>query len=476
MRGRRVAEKSIEAADSEEGVGMIGKLLDAVIPDAGDGLSAKISLKIPLVTDPYGGQVAKLNLICDVNGKAGRGTEGFVTAGVPAIASNPNHLELELGYSIGLQAEAGASSVLGADISASYKSFVRAGADSTQSAMAAFRYAIYRGTPVKSLAAAWYGGFVQKRGGMPQADYMLAEQRAAAVEEQHFRADGKQRTFAQHGRGIGIDASAAANADGGGMAKLGAKAEASGGYSRFRNITGETLGELDGEGMGGGPKTQEEAKRRRAAMSKGLGSEGKNAFSASLATEVNVLGQGISLSGAISGTGLQNWGVELKAGIAGMLANNTPMDAIITVANGIYELEQKLLSALGSHLDKKEEMLANGKSKEEIRKQLHLELQARNLIQGAVNVGTTVLSHLGIAEGSLAASFQFGLSGGKWTDRFDIISFDQDRHARLGADLRRGAVEGDQADHRRASGQGPPRLRVAGRPFREQRDLVVSTR
>ncbi len=417
VRGRGVAAQVIEAADSEEGVGIMGKLFDHIVPDSGDGVTAKITLKIPLMTDPFGGFAAKLNLLCEINGKAGRGTEGFVTAGVPAIASNPNHLELELGYAIGLQLEAGDSSTLGVDTSVSYQSFVRAGADSTQSAMAAFRYAVYRGTPIKQLAGFWYGGMVQKRGGQPQVDYMLAEQRAAAVEEQHFLGEGKERTFAQHGRGIGAGVSAAANVDGATLGKLGAKGEISGGASRFRVFNAETLGDRPDT-----PTDQESAKRRRKAMAKGAGSKGKNGFSFAVASEVNLGPIALALSGALSGNDLENWGIELKAGLGGSLANGGSMDAIITLATALYELEHKLLSAMGSHMDQKDEMLAKGMSEEQIRNKLHRTLQKRNLAQGVANVGMVGLSAAGLAESSLAVSFQFGLSGGSWTDRIDLIS------------------------------------------------------
>ena len=417
VRERGVAEQVIEAADSEEGVGILGKLLDNVVPNAGDGVAAKITLKIPVVTDPFGGFAAKLNLICEINGKAGRGTEGFVTAGVPAIASNPKHLELELGYAIGLQLEAGASSTLGVDISASYQSFVRAGADSTQSAMAAFRYAVYRGTPVKSLAAAWYGGMVQKRGGGPEVDYMLAEQRAAAVEEQHFLAEGKERTFAQHGRGIGVGVSAAANVDGAALGKLGAKGEIAGGASHFRVFNHETLQERPDT-----PTTVDEGRERRKAMDKGQGSQGKNGFSFSVSSEVNLLGQSLALSGALSGNDLKNWGVELKAEISGALAAGASMDTIITLAEAIYSMEHRLLSAMGNHIDKTDEMVQSGMSQSEIKEKLRGKLAREAIGSTMSGLAKAGLSALGLGTSSLAASFQIGLTGGSLTTRFDFIS------------------------------------------------------
>ena len=417
VRDRGVAQQVIEASSSEEAAGVIGKLLDNLIPDQGDGVYLNLQLKIPVATDPFGGFAGKMNLLIDLNGKAGRGTEGFVTAGVPAIASNKNHLEMQLGYAIGFSLEAGDASTLGVDIGAKYNSFVRAGADSTDDALAAFRYAVYRGTPVKALAAAWYGGFLKGRG--PQGvDYMLAEQRAAYVEEQHFLAEGKERTFADHGRGVGAEVSAAANVDGATLGKLGAKGKVSGGASRFRHFSGETL-EAEPQGV---PKTQEEALARRRAMANGEGSTAGKTFQAAVETEVNWGGQGIAISGAISGGSLKNWGVEIKAALSGQLAEGGPMDFIVTLATGIYELEHKLLSAMGNHLDQRDEMLARGMTKDQIRAKLATKLLKRGVGQTAVSAGLTGLSKLGLAESSLAASFQFGLSGGAWTDRFDLIS------------------------------------------------------
>jgi hypothetical protein len=418
VRDREVAEHSIEAVDSEEGMGKIGKLLDKIVPDPGDGISVKLGLKIPVATDPFGGFAGKLNLIIELNGKAGRGTEGFVTAGVPAIASNPRHLELELGYAIGMSLEAGDASTLGFDISATYNSFVRAGADSTESAMAAFRYAVYRGTPVKAIAGAWYGNLKKGRG--PQGvDYMLAEQHAAAVEEQHFMGEKNKRTFAQYGRGIGVGASAAANVDGATLGKLGAKGKVSGGFSRFQVVTGETLQDRPDS-----PQSQQEALARRKAMNKGKGHgvKTKNALSFAVESEVNLGGLGLTLSGAFSGNDLKNWGIELKALIGGALVNGLTMDMILTLATALYDLEHRLLSAAGDHLEKKQEMQESGMSKAAIKDKLKSRLLKRTASSVATTGVTIALSALGLAESQVAASFQFGLSGGSWTDRFDIIA------------------------------------------------------
>lgn len=405
--GSEIVTQAIESTSSQEAVGVLGKLLDTVIPDAGDGIALNTTLKIPVMSDPFGGVAGQLFLVIQVNGKAGRGTDGYVTAGVPSIAENPDHLELEGNYSIGFTAETGSKKIAGMDLGVKYESFVRVGADSTLDAMAAFRYGIYRGTPIKALASAWYGGLKKGRG--PQgADHLLAEQRAAATEEEHFLAEGKEGTFAHHGRGIGVSASAGA---------LGADAELSGGGRRFHAFTADSLrADHDGLEAGAIPHTQEEALARRRQIQGAI----KKSFALSAATKVNWGGQGFSVSGAISGGGLTNWGVELKAGLSGAAAaGKASVDFIVTLATAIYELEHKLLSAFGKHLDRVDEIAEHQHSESEIKEKL-----VAHLGKGALTTGVAALpvAGAGFAESSLAASFQFGLSDGTWTDRFDLIS------------------------------------------------------
>lgn len=404
---RGVAQQVLEASSSEEASGVLGKLLDTIVPDPGDGVMLNITLNIPVAADPSG--VTTLFLSVEVNGKAGRGTEGFVTAGVPNIAKNPAHLELEANYAIGLKATAGFSGA-GVDLSAKYESFVRAGADSTLSAMAAFRYGIYRGTPIKSLAAAWYGGLTKGKG--PQgADYLLAEQRAAAVEDEHFLGEDKGGTFAHHGRGFGVGAAAGV---------LGAKGKVAGGGRHFRNYNQGSL-RADRDALGEGqevPRTREAALERRKNMHGASG----NSFAFSGETEVGFGGEKFTISAAISGSGIKNWGVEIKAALSGSLANGAPMDLIVMLAASAYELEQRMLNAIGKHLDQEAEMRQEGMSKSEIQQQLAAKLGKRGAATTAIQGGAMALSATGLVGSSIALSFQFGKTNGTWVCRVDFIS------------------------------------------------------
>lgn len=405
-RDSEVIEQSIEATSSEEAVGFFGKLLDKVVPDPGDGVGINAGVKIPIATDPFGGLAGRLYLELQLNGKAGRGTDGFVTAGVPAIADDPKHLELETAFTIGLKAESGSKQIAGMDVGVNFGSFVRSGGDNTLDAMAAFRYGIYRATPIKMLASAWYGGMKKGRG-QHGADHLTAEQRAAATEEEHFRNKG---TFVHAGMSGSVSAEAGA---------LGAKGKVSGGGRLFRAYNAETLGLVDEDAESAEdnphpsvPTTEEEALERRRATRGAI----KKSFAASASTEYKLGGQGFGVSAAISGGSLTNWGVELKASLSGAAASaGLSPESVSSMATAMYELEHKLLNAFGQHLDQPVD--------QELSRSDIADKVGTNLGRAAsVGMATATVAGATFAESSLAASLQFGLSGGTWTDRFDLIS------------------------------------------------------
>jgi len=400
-----VAAQSIKAANSEEGVGKLGKLLDTVIPDPGDGVALNLKIEFPVMSDPSG--AAQLYMFIEANGKAGRGTEGYVTAGLPAIAQNKNHLELESNFNVGLKAVAGLKGLAGIDFSESFEAFARAGADSTEAAMAAYRYGIYRGIGIKSLAALWYGG--REAGTKLTPDYLEAEQRAAAVEDQYFRAEGMEGTFSDTGVGGKVGFSAQA---GKGLGALGAEASVSGGVRVFSHFDKDVLGDT-----GTVPKTREEALKRRQQVNGKLG----KSLAAQVSKSITFGGQKFDVSGAVSGGSLTNWGIEIKGGItSSMAAGSTSMDFIITLANAMYELEHKLLSAIGKHMDAPPP--ADHVSKKELQDQLAKSLIKRNAAITAMNMAHVGLSAAGIGSSTMAVSVQLGMSDGKFKTRFDIIN------------------------------------------------------
>jgi len=195
----------IYASTAEEGMGKVGEAIDLAVPYMGDQADLSLEVKIPI-----SGTTGFVSF--GVSGTAARGIDGAVTAGVPTLAKNKNHLEASFTVSIGGGAAipgvsmSGITVIPGVSVSGTINFLTRSAGKNTNKAMMAMNYAIYRGlTDHKAtwpIADWWAGAGPMQR---TQAEKRhRAEAWAAMVEEQVFAADGDGKNFADTGTGGGI--------------------------------------------------------------------------------------------------------------------------------------------------------------------------------------------------------------------------------------------------------------------------------
>jgi len=186
--GEKAVKKTIEADSVGAGMGVFGTFLDNVVGSSGDQVSLAVEFRIPLE-----GFYIQFTL----TGKAARGIDGAMTAGVPQFG-NPRRLEVmfELAFRIGT----GIPDVL--DIGADFKAFLRGGADDTELCMKAFSYGAYRRiAAVSDTAADWWAAGSDK--GTSEKAVARAEAWAAMIEQQVFELGGG---YVDVGAGFGIGA------------------------------------------------------------------------------------------------------------------------------------------------------------------------------------------------------------------------------------------------------------------------------
>ncbi len=413
--GERALKASIAANSTAEGLNIIGRMLDKVIPQPGDNVSLSVELTIPIPSSP-----AFVTL--KVEGKAGRGTTGFTTAGF-ASAGNPHRLEIMSQFSVG--AGVGAK-LLGLDVSVggSIGFFVRSGADEgTKAAMTALSYGAYRAaTGLSRQFGNWWAG---SGAGVDEGKTQRSEIWAAMVEERVFDRDSS--AFADLGGSLGVAATAKGKVDGlGGM-----EAEAALAAEVFRRYDKEGLAPSLGDAFAQPVASKDDArKRRQNAAGRTVTSFG---VSAELAAELG--GQAVTFEASFSGEKAggedngfwKNWGVAIGVGlslppggdsslvddmVAGLVAG------VLSSAQNIGRIVQKGSKeggggdiAMGSvdTVSDITRILDSG-----FKSQLSTSL---NEVWTSGPEGAGVLS----TESSLKAVVTFGRTGGDWNARFEVV-------------------------------------------------------
>jgi hypothetical protein len=412
--GEKSVEKAFKAATTDEGLGMVGKLLDQVVPNAGDQVALSVELQIPLGETP--GFIS-----IKLEGKAARGITGAMTSGVP-VFGKPSRLEVMGKFSLGGGAEAFG---IKGDLSVGF--FVRAGADGTAATMKAMSYAAYRAAcGVNGKLGDWWAGTGKAS---DKEAVERAEAWAAMVEEQVFGAD--DGAFADVGGSVG--ASGGLNA---GVFEVGASV----GGEAFRRYDQSGLkASLDKGGQQRfaqpvGQGAQAAKDRRKDAAGRTVGS-----FAISESVGVNILGQktgfGISLSFEHSKGDnndlASNWGVEITAGIGFAPGDMTEVAKIaVGIIGGLVSAVQSLVAVakknkVGSVADE----VASGASmiNAGLGNQITDALGSIWSVDGskfdnALGDSTTAIekaSGLGTS-GSLTVAVLFGMAGGKKVFRFEI--------------------------------------------------------
>jgi hypothetical protein len=301
----------IKANTTDEGLGVLGRMLDQLIPQAGDSASISVELKIPIPESP-----AYVTL--KLEGKAGRGTTGFATSGVTTLG-DPKRLEVMAKFSVGVGAEAFG---LKGDLSVGF--FVRAGAnDGTAATMKSLSYGAYRSaSALSSSFGNWWSG--NGKGSDLKASER-AEAWAAMIEEQVF--EGDDSAYADIGGSLG--ASGKVN---GGFATLGASG--SGDLFRRYDKTGlaKSLGARFAQPLAQPGKAYAE-QRRQEASGRMVGS-----INFGLTADASIAGQKVAFAASFSAekadseesTFARNWGVEISAALGFSPGSMTQVEQIAT--------------------------------------------------------------------------------------------------------------------------------------------------
>lgn len=322
--GEKTVSRIIKAQTTDDGLSVIGRLLDEVVPQAGDTVSLSIELQIPIPESP-----AFVSL--KFAGKAGRGIDGFTTAGVPTLG-NPHRLEVMGEFRVGTGAE-----LLGVKADLSVGFFVRGGANSTASAMRAINYAAYRAaTGHSSALGRWWAGGGKGTG---ESTLVRAESWAAMIEELAFAEGGG--AFADLGASFGGGAQVDYSVVKGGL---------KGGFSAFQHYDRQTLSAALGEERFA--KALANADRVKAAKERQKRAKGAAGASwgVEATAEVQILDQGVEFTASASGSltkARDNWGVEVTAAISSAFVSIPTIGKVATgVAGGILSV-MKALSAAG---------------------------------------------------------------------------------------------------------------------------------
>jgi len=183
--GEKAVTKTIEADSVEAGMGVLGKLLDNVCGSSGDQVSLAVEFKVPME-----GYYLQFTL----SGKAARGIDGAMTAGVP-VFGHPRRLEVmgEFVFRVGT----GIPEVV--DVGGDIRLFARGGANDTALCTKALSYGAYRRLgAISKVMANWWAGRSKGLDQTAEGKAFRAESWAAMIEEQVF----KKRTDKKSGGGF----------------------------------------------------------------------------------------------------------------------------------------------------------------------------------------------------------------------------------------------------------------------------------
>lgn len=288
--GQKALEQSLTANTTDEGLGKIGQLIDRTLRQPGDQASLKIELQVPIGHTPGFVSLA-------IEGTAARGIDGAVTAGVPILGDNPEHMEAMFKFSLGAGVEA-----FGLRADGSIGFFLRSGGQDTSAAMKAMSYAAYRAAGgISGRFADWWAGSTKGTG---RSKRHKAESWAAMIEEQVFDADAS--AFADQG----VSGSLGAKAD---IGLVSASAALSGAH--FRRWNQDNLKENLGADFAKPVASEEAAQARRA---RAVGASGTS-LGGAVSVSVDILGQGVDFAASLSGSAndfANNWGLEITSGVS----------------------------------------------------------------------------------------------------------------------------------------------------------------
>lgn len=415
--GMKSVQQAIKCNTTDEGLGIVGKILDQLIPLPGEQVSLDISLQIP-TSDGISYVVLKLM------GKAGRGITGFSTSGVTTLG-NPKRLEVMAQFSVGAGAE-----TFGLKAEAAIGFFIRAGSDQgTAATMKALSYGGYRAASgIKNEFGNWWAG-----GG--KGSKLSAEERAeiwaAAIEEQVFKeSEGgnaeSKNAFADIGGSLS------------GSAGLGVKdvfsAELGLGGEVFKRYDAAALAASLGEDRFGKPVTGAAQARERRKRAKGRTT---SSFGVSASVDVKILGQGVSFAGSLSmendfdqNVAADNWGVEISAAIS---TSQDPLSAMEKIASGIVTgalnvsqnlvaIAQKKKAGPGIDIMADITQIANAGLENQITSSLAelWTVDGSKFDMGIGASGTPDAAPGMLTTSTIQVAIIFGKSGGKGVFRFEI--------------------------------------------------------
>lgn len=415
--GMKSVQQAIKCNTTDEGLGIVGKLIDQLIPLPGEQASLDISLQIP-TGDGISYVVLKLM------GKAGRGITGFSTSGVTTLG-NPKRLEVMAQFSVGAGAE-----TFGLKAEAAIGFFVRAGSDQgTAATMKALSYGGYRAASgIKSEFGNWWAG-----GG--KGSHLSAEERAeiwaAAIEEQVFKeSEGanaeSKNAFVDIGGSLG------------GNIGLGVKDVFSAGLALggevFKRYDAAALAASLGEERFGKPVTGAAQAHERRKRAKGRTT---SSFGVSASVDVKILGQSVSFAGSLSmeddfdqNVAADNWGVEISAAIS---TSQDPLSAVEKIAAGIVtgalSVSQNLVAIaqkqkVGPGIDIMADItqIANAGLENQIASSLAKlwSVEGSKFDMGIGASGTPDAAPGMLTTSTIQVAIIFGKSGGKGVFRFEI--------------------------------------------------------
>lgn len=182
--GGKAVKDVIKADSVEGGMGKLGQLLDAVVPNSGDTCQVSVALMVPVWVDG----VSSVSLEVALTGAAARGIDGAMTAGVP-VFGDPRRLEVRGDLAVKLVMKGEVPQVLSVESKVGVTVFARAGADTTALALKALSYGGYRRLSAVSddLANVWATGHLQRSDQTSKERMHEAEAWAAMVEAQAFK-------------------------------------------------------------------------------------------------------------------------------------------------------------------------------------------------------------------------------------------------------------------------------------------------
>ncbi len=419
--GLKSIQHAIKCNTTDEGLGIVGKLLDQVIPLPGEQVSLDVSLQIP-TGDGVSYVVLKLM------GKAGRGITGFSTSGVTTLG-NPKRLEVMAQFSIGAGAE-----TFGLKAEASVGFFTRAGSDQgTAATMKALSYGGYRAASgINSHFGDWWAGGGK---GSLLSKEERAEKWAAAIEEQVFMESDDEDA---ENKNAFADVGGSLSGSGGIKVADVFSAELGLGGEVFKRYDADALkSSLDSDASNplfGQPVQSPEQARQRRKKAKGRTT---SSFGASASVEVAINNQGVAFNGSISmendfdqNVARDNWGVEISAEIS---AGTDPLSKLEQIAAGIVTGSLSIAQNLAAIIKKQKagpgiDILADITqiTNAGLSNQITSGLAEAWAVDGSkfdMGIGASgvpdAASGIG-AKSAIQVAITFGKSGGKGVFRFEI--------------------------------------------------------